>query len=204
MVNDPALEIRQASQRHEQDFGQTRDPRLCRAEPSIRIAPLPWHQCSRVMGCRKPVRLQGAALAHVPAVARAERDGSRMERSPPRSCFGSFTARIARPRAIAQKDENAAISRRRCFPRAYHVFNAEQVKGFSIPECRYYRKRSVFNEQRISFAARGRGSSRVGMCAYYDPKADEIHMRPFSQFKKADYFVPGLPMKAFHRPQSAQ
>ncbi len=119
------------------------------------------------------------------------------ERNPPPLCFGSSTARTARPIAIAPR-EKTEDSRKRCFARAYHVFNADQVEGFSIPEMPVLPEAQRIPKAEDFFRHTGVRIVETGMRAYYDSKADEIHMPPFSVFKKADYFYSTLAHEMIH------
>jgi antirestriction protein ArdC len=85
-------------------------------------------------------------------------------------------------------EQNTEDSRRRCFARAYHVFNADQVEGFSIPEMPILPEAQRIQRAEDFFRQTGVRIVETGMRAYYDSKADEIHIPPFSVFEKADYF----------------
>lgn len=96
------------------------------------------------------------------------------------------------------EDENTSDSRRRCFARAYHVFNADQVDGFSIPEMSVLPEAQRIERAENFFRRIGARIVETGMRAYYDSNADQIHMPPFSYFKKADYFYSTLGHEAVH------
>jgi antirestriction protein ArdC len=88
--------------------------------------------------------------------------------------------------------------RTRCFARAYHVFNADQVEGFVLPHApelpqaeRIDRVERFFQRTRARIVERG-----VRAC--YDPQSDEISMPPFALFKKADYFYSVLAHEMVH------
>lgn len=88
--------------------------------------------------------------------------------------------------------------RKRCFARAYHVFNADQVDGFTIPNLptlpeaqRVQRAEDFFRNTDIKIIEKGAR-------ACYDPQTDEIHMPAFALFKKADYFYSTLCHEAIH------
>lgn len=94
--------------------------------------------------------------------------------------------------------EAAGNERIHCVARAYHVFNADQVDGFTIPICP-----QMPNSQRIAEAERffkntGARISENGSRAYYDPKCDEIHMPPFAVFKRPDLFYSTLAHECVH------
>jgi antirestriction protein ArdC len=99
----------------------------------------------------------------------------------------------------AEPEENgAASSRKRCFARAYNVFNADQVDGFSIPVIPVLPEAQRIEHAETFFRRTGIRRVETGMRAFYDPKADEIHMPPFSLFKRADYFYSTLAHEAIH------
>ena len=87
---------------------------------------------------------------------------------------------------------------KRCFARAYHVFNADQVEGFSIPEIPTLPEAQRIQRAEDFFRQTGARIVETGMCPYYDSNADEIHMPPFSLFKKADYFYSTLAHETVH------
>jgi antirestriction protein ArdC len=89
-------------------------------------------------------------------------------------------------------------ARARCFARTHHVFNADQVNGFDIPE-----QPALRDGERIQFAEEFFRNVDVpilerGMRASYNPTTDEIHMPPFSLFKNADYFYSTLGHEVIH------
>ncbi len=69
--------------------------------------------------------------------------------------------------------------------RAYHVFNASQVEGFTPPEF------PVLPEsERIAQAEQFFGQIPITVqhdadCAYYRPSTDSVHLPPFSRFRDA-------------------
>jgi antirestriction protein ArdC len=95
-------------------------------------------------------------------------------------------------------EQDTEESRRLCFARAYHVFNADQVEGFSIPEIPVLPETQRIQRAEDFFRHTGVRIIETGMRAYYDVKADEIHMPPFSLFKKADYFYSTLAHETIH------
>lgn len=96
------------------------------------------------------------------------------------------------------EDETAMNSRKHCFARAYHVFNADQVDVFSIPEVPALPEAQRIQQAEDFFRHTGARIIETGMRASYDSNADEIHMPPFSLFKKADYFYSTLAHETIH------
>lgn len=95
-------------------------------------------------------------------------------------------------------DDNPEHSLRRCFARAYCVFNADQVDGFTTPDLpqlpdveRIQRAEDFFRNTGITIIEKGGRAS-------YDSQADEIHMPPFALFKKTDYFYSTLAHETIH------
>lgn len=95
-------------------------------------------------------------------------------------------------------DENTASLRKRCFARAYHVFNADQVDGFSFPDLPMLPETQRIRQAEDFFRHTGARIVETGMRAYYDAKADEVCMPPFSLFKKTDYFYSTLAHEVIH------
>jgi antirestriction protein ArdC len=99
----------------------------------------------------------------------------------------------------AEPDEKSAESSgKRCFARAYHVFNADQVDGFTLPEIPTLPEAKRIEQAEAFFRQTGINIVETGMRAFYDPQADEIHMPPFALFKKADFFYSTLAHEAIH------
>ncbi len=98
----------------------------------------------------------------------------------------------------SRDEQSTEDSGRRCFARAYHVFNADQVEGFSIPEMPVLPEAQRIPKAEDFFRRTGVRIVETGMRACYDSKADEIHMPPFSVFKKADYFYSTLAHEMIH------
>ena len=99
------------------------------------------------------------------------------------------------------EDDTAADSNesgRRCFARAYHVFNADQVNGFTIPELPVLPETERVQRAEDFFRNTGITIVEKGARACYDPQTDEIHMPAFALFKKADYFYSTLGHEAIH------
>src|SRR6185437_13377833 len=96
------------------------------------------------------------------------------------------------------EDETTESSRKRCFARAYHVFNADQVEGFSLPTMPALPEAQRIQQAEDFFHRTGARIIETGTRAYYDSNADEIHMPPFSLFKKADYFYSTLAHETVH------
>lgn len=92
---------------------------------------------------------------------------------------------------------------RRCFARAYHVFNADQVDGFTIPELPTLPEAQRVQRAEDFFGNTGIKIVEKGARACYDPQTDEIHMPAFALFKKADYFYSTLGHEAIHATGSA-
>lgn len=87
---------------------------------------------------------------------------------------------------------------RRCFARAYHVFNADQVDGFTIPRIPTLPEAERLQRAEDFFRNTGIRIVEKGARACYDPQTDEIHMPPFALFKKADYFYSTLGHESIH------
>jgi antirestriction protein ArdC len=96
------------------------------------------------------------------------------------------------------EEETTESSRKRCFARAYHVFNANQVDGFSLPDMPALPEAQRIQQAEDFFDRTGARIIETGTRAYYDSNADEIHMPPFSLFKKADYFYSTLAHETIH------
>ena len=87
---------------------------------------------------------------------------------------------------------------KRCFARAYHVFNADQVDGFQIPDVPRLPDAERIERAEYFFRRTGMRIIEKGARASYDPQSDEIHMPAFALFKKADYFYSTLAHEAIH------
>jgi antirestriction protein ArdC len=98
--------------------------------------------------------------------------------------------------AGAESSENKTGTR--CFARAYHVFNADQVDGFTIPETPHLPDAERIERAEVFFRNTGARIVERGGRACYDSLADEIHMPPFALFKKADYFYSVLGHETIH------
>jgi antirestriction protein ArdC len=96
------------------------------------------------------------------------------------------------------EDKTAESLHKRCFARAYHVFNADQVEGFSLPDVPALPEAQRIQQAEDFFHRTGARIIETGTRAYYDSNADEIHMPPFSLFKKADYFYSTLAHETIH------
>jgi antirestriction protein ArdC len=92
---------------------------------------------------------------------------------------------------------------RRCFARAYHVFNADQVDGFTVPELPRLPEAERVQRTEDFFWNTGIKIVEKGARACYDAQTDEIHMPAFALFKKADYFYSTLGHEAVHATGSA-
>jgi antirestriction protein ArdC len=95
-------------------------------------------------------------------------------------------------------NDHCEDSHKRCFARAYHVFNADQIDGFTTPDLpglpdikRIQRAEDFFRSTNIRIVEKGGR-------ACYDAQADEIHMPPFALFKKADFFYSTLAHETIH------
>jgi antirestriction protein ArdC len=88
--------------------------------------------------------------------------------------------------------------RRRCFARAYCVFNADQVDGFTAPDVPQLLDAERIQRAEHFFRNTGIRTIEEGGRAYYDSQADEIHMPPFALFKKEDYFYSTLGHETIH------
>jgi antirestriction protein ArdC len=96
------------------------------------------------------------------------------------------------------EDGTSDARRARCFARTYHVFNADQVDGFDAPQQPTLPEAERLEIAEQFFHATEARIVECGMRAYYDSKADEIHMPPFTLFKKADYFYSTLAHEVIH------
>ena len=79
--------------------------------------------------------------------------------------------------------ESPESSRNRCVPRAYQVFNADQVDGFILPDVPALPEAQRIQQAEDFFHRTEARIIETGMHAYYDSHADEIHIPPFSLFK---------------------
>ena len=86
----------------------------------------------------------------------------------------------------------------RCFARAYHVFNADQVDGFSVPVLPVIGESERIQEAEAFFRNTRARVIENGSRAYYDSKSDEIHMPPFQVFKRPDLFYSTLAHETIH------
>ncbi|MGH9654481.1 MAG: zincin-like metallopeptidase domain-containing protein, partial [Bryobacteraceae bacterium] len=75
---------------------------------------------------------------------------------------------------------------------------ADQVEGFSVPEMPALPEAQRIQRAEDFFRRTGARIVETGMRADYDSTADEIHMPPFSYFKKADYFYSTLGHETVH------
>ncbi|MFL6447768.1 MAG: ArdC family protein [Bryobacteraceae bacterium] len=102
--------------------------------------------------------------------------------------------------ADSDQDESDADQRTetRCFARAYHVFNADQVDGFSVPALSLINESERIQEAETFFRNAGARVIENGSRAYYDWKSDEIHMPPFHVFKRPDLFYSTLAHETIH------
>lgn len=96
------------------------------------------------------------------------------------------------------QEDSSEDSRKRCFARAYHVFNADQVDGFDLPEIPVLPEAQRIQHAEDFFRQTGARIIETGMRACYNAQTDEIHMPPFSMFKKADYFYSTLAHEVVH------
>lgn len=101
-----------------------------------------------------------------------------------------------------ETEEDAAVDAenagKRCLARAYHVFNADQVNGFQIPDLPRLPEAERIKCAEEFFRSSGIRIIENGARACYDPQSDEIHMPAFALFKKADYFYSTLAHEAIH------
>jgi antirestriction protein ArdC len=78
--------------------------------------------------------------------------------------------------------------RRRCFARAYYVFNADQVDGFTVSDVSQLPDAERIQHTEDFFRNTGITIIEKGGHACYDLRADEIHMPPFPLFTKAERY----------------
>jgi antirestriction protein ArdC len=95
-------------------------------------------------------------------------------------------------------EESKDETRSRCFARAYSVFNADQVDGFVMPEVPQLPEAERIERAEQFFRQTGIKIIEKGGRACYNVATDEIHMPPFSLFKKSDYFYSTLSHEAVH------
>ena len=112
--------------------------------------------------------------------------------------FWKFYGKNHEPENGIPDEDSAEDSTELCFARAYHVFNADQVDGFSIPEIPALPEAQRIQQAEEFFRQTGARIIEAGMHAYYDTKSDEIHIPPFSIFKRADYFYSTLAHEMIH------
>jgi antirestriction protein ArdC len=93
-------------------------------------------------------------------------------------------------------EESKDETRSRCFARAYSVFNADQVDGFIMPEVPQLPEAERIERAEQFFRQTGIKIIEKGGRACYNIATDEIHMPPFSLFKKSDYFYSTLSHEA--------
>jgi antirestriction protein ArdC len=86
----------------------------------------------------------------------------------------------------------------RCFARAYHVFNADQVDEFTIPELPQFPDAERIERAEHFFRNSGIRIIEAGGRACYNPQADEIHIPPFTLFRKPDFFYSTLAHETVH------
>jgi antirestriction protein ArdC len=94
--------------------------------------------------------------------------------------------------------DDATDTRKRCFARAYNVFNADQVEGFRLPDVAELTEAERIDGAERFFQSTGAKIIEAGARACYNPTSDEIHMPPFSLFQKADYFYSTLAHEIVH------
>ena len=114
------------------------------------------------------------------------------------SATWSVTARSLRPSSSGSSSANRAQSgeggegrddnRRPFLARAYRVFNARQVEGFTLPEItplseveRDASAEAFFD--RLPIEVRHEGSQ-----AFYGPSTDTVHLPPYGLFKDANAY----------------
>jgi antirestriction protein ArdC len=103
--------------------------------------------------------------------------------------------------SIESDADEAAVAddqRIHCVARAYHVFNADQVNGFTVPVCPPIPESQRIAEAERFFKNTGARIFENGSRAYYDPKCDEIYMPPFAVFKHPDLFYSTLAHECVH------
>ena len=89
-------------------------------------------------------------------------------------------------------------SHAKCMARAYSVFNAAQVDGYSIPEIPRIPEVARIAAAEVFFRSTGADIREGGNRAYYSPSTDHIQMPPFSYFRKPDYFYSTLGHETCH------
>ena len=117
--------------------------------------------------------------------------------------FWKFYGEDGEIETAEHEDNSAASSRKRCFARAYNVFNADQVDGFSLPEMPALPEAQRIEQAEAFFRQTEIRIVETGLRAFYDPQTDEIHIPPLSLFKKADYFYSTVAHEAVHATGSA-
>jgi antirestriction protein ArdC len=88
-----------------------------------------------------------------------------------------------------QEDTDDTSTRRRCFARAYHVFNAAQVDGYQAKPAKKLPESERIAQAEAFFNAIPATIQYGGDRAYYSPAGDYIQVPPFAQFKSPEKYV---------------
>lgn len=112
--------------------------------------------------------------------------------------FWKFYGEDGEGESAEPEGNSAASSRKRCFARTYNVFNADQVDGFNLPDLPVLPEAQRIEQAEAFFHQTGIRIVETGTRAFYDPTSDEIHIPPFSLFKKADYFYSTMAHEVVH------
>ena len=148
------------------------------------------------VGYREP--LFNAALGHLSAVARNGRAGRRGQKSATVVFWKLYGQDAETEETAGDELTPSADERTRCFARAYHVFNADQVDGFEVPVQPLISESNRIQDAERFFTNTGARVIEGGNRAYYHSSLDEIHMPPFQAFKKADLFYSTLGHECVH------
>ena len=152
------------------------------------------------VGGSRTARLYDSALGDLSAMAGTGRASAERREVAPPSCSGSSTAKIRKRRRTTATRTARSCHGSDALLGHINVFNADQVDGFSIPEMPALPEAQRIEQAEDFFRQTGIRIIETGVRAFYDPQSDEIHMPPFSLFKKADYFYSTLAHEVSTRP----
>jgi len=97
-----------------------------------------------------------------------------------------------------EEDDAEEDNRPHCMARAYHVFNAAQVDGYSLPKVPVLPEVDRIASAESFFTTIGATIKEQGNRAFYRPSTDEIIMPPFQQFRSAEHFYSTLAHEVTH------
>ena len=105
------------------------------------------------------------------------------------------------PNREAETDEGEgqeAGSRRGPFARGYHVFNADQVEGYTLPEAPALPEADRNESADAFFGSLNADIRHGGGRAYYSKPDDYIQLPPFSAFKESAAYYATLAHESIH------